>query len=601
VIGALAMAFTLTVGGLDVIGANYLHVAPGAISLDSTLQSRGLFRCTLKDRTGVYRPALHAEVIAELDGVRVFGGNLTTVDEQDWGDYRGIWCPCEAAEFSAILDTMLFNGILPSTTLRDLVQDMVDQLLAPYGFTVHPMMAPGPAIGPIGQGFTYVRDVFDALGTMARWPWIVTPYKEILFAQPGLAGGPVHLLADNDTINTIRVHHSLDEYANMIWIHFGATGPREVTDTWHGDGSTKLFPVTYPNPENLVSQPPTVLINGVTKPVANWGVDSGYDWYWRGSDAALIQDFSLPALTPADTLIATYVANFPGAVYAADNAGIAAYGHRDLIEAQPTVFDTAQARQIAQGRLIERGGPLRKISAVTHRPGLAVGQNIQVTVPERNLDERCLVLSVNMSLDGVKAEDNTEYWKFDVGLVEGAQYFETWQKFWRVNQDSGSAQSGGGTVGPPPDTGTGGGSGGGGSSKPSPIYFGGERQVWLHGEATPQWRPVPGFVDVLLDPALVGTTVTVRCQSWVLAAGQSINVRVSTISDVVVGVGTLTSALSPTAAGAFQEFVCTVQSSPQYYRLEAIVNGADGEGAVAGAVIYPPGVARQRAPLRRAT
>ena len=131
------MAFTLTVGGLDVIAANYLHLAAGAVSLDATLQSRGLLRFTLKDRTGVYRPALHAEVIAELDGVRVFGGNLTTVDEQDWGDYRGIWCLCEAADFGAILDTMLFNGVLPGITLRELVQDMVDQLIGAEGFTVH--------------------------------------------------------------------------------------------------------------------------------------------------------------------------------------------------------------------------------------------------------------------------------------------------------------------------------------------------------------------------------------------------------------------------------------------------------------------------------
>jgi hypothetical protein len=589
------MAFTLTVGGLDVIAADYLHLAAGSVSLDSTLQSRGLFRCTLKDRTGVYRPALHAEVIAELDGVRVFGGNLTTVEEQDWGDYRGIWCPCEAADFGAILDTTLFNGVLEGTTLRELVQDMVDQLLGAVGFTVHAAMAPGPAIGPAGFGFTYVRDVFDSLGTMARWPWIVTPYKEILFAEPGMANGPFGLTATNETINSITVHHGLDDYANMVWIHFGAAGPHEVTDTWHGDGSTKLFPVSFPNPESITGRPTSVLINGVEKAVGIWETEPDVaEWYWRASDGAIIQDFDLPAITAADTLIATYVPTFPGAVYAADNPGITTYGHRDLIEAQPTVFDVTQARQLAAGRLIERGGPLRKIAAVTHLPGLAVGQNITVQVPERNLDERCLVLSVNMSLDGMKAEDTTEYWRFDVGLVEGAQYFETWQKFWRVNQATGSAQSGSGTVGPPPDTGGGGSGGSGTGGRPSPIYVGGERQVWLHGEATPQWRPVPGFVDILLDPALVGATVTLRCQSWVLAAGQSINVRLSTISDVVVGVGTLTSALSATDAAAFQEFVCTVASSPQYYRLEAIVNGADGEGAVAGAVIYAPGVARRR-------
>ena len=591
-IGALTMAFTLTVGGLDVIGANYLHVANGAISLDETLQARGLFRCALKDRTGLYRPALHAEVIAELDGVRVFGGNLTSVTERDWGDYRGIWCACEAADFGAPLDTMLYNGILTGTTLRQLVQEMVDVRLAAFGYTVHPLMAEGPAIGPAGFGFGYIRDIFDSLGTMARWPWIVTHHKQVLFAQPGMAGGPFALTADNETINAIEVVHTLDDYVNVVWIHYGASGNREVTDTWHGDSSTKLFPVTFPQPVGIVTQPPTVLINGITKPVANWGVDVGYDWYWRASDAALIQDFSLPALTPADTLIATYVANFPGAVVAVDNPGVAAYGEHAIIEAQPSIFDVAQARQVAQGRLIERGGPLRKINAVTHRPGLAVGQNITVAVPERNIDERCLVLSVQMSLDGVKAENNEEYWKFAVNLVEGATYFETWQKFWNVQQDTGSAQSGSGTVGPPVAGGGGGSGGGSGTGRPSPIYLGGARGSWLQAEEPAVWRPIPGFVDVLLDPAVVGPTITIRCQSWVLAAGMAINVRLSTISDVVVGVGTTTSATSATAPTAFQEFVATVQTPAQYYRLEAIVTGAAGEGAVAGVVGYGPGAAR---------
>ena len=154
-IRAIAMAFTLTVGGLDVIDANLpapVRRAPSrwmprcscaacCASRSRTARASTGRRCTRKS-------------IAELDGVRVFGGNLTTVDEQDWGDYRGIWCLCEAADFGAILDTMLFNGVLPGITLRELVQDMVDQLLGAEGFTVHAAMADGPAIGPIGQGFT---------------------------------------------------------------------------------------------------------------------------------------------------------------------------------------------------------------------------------------------------------------------------------------------------------------------------------------------------------------------------------------------------------------------------------------------------------------
>ena len=89
-------------------------------------------------------------------------------------------------------------------------------------------------------------------------------------------------------------------------------------------------------------------------------------------------------------------------------------------------------------------------------------------------------------------------WRFSVNLVEGAQYFETWQKFWRVNQDTGSAQSGSGTVGPPPDTGGGGGGGGGGTGNPHRSTSAANGRAWISGAGV---GAIPGFVDVLLDPA----------------------------------------------------------------------------------------------------
>ena len=336
-----------------------------------------------------------------------------------------------------------------------------------------------------------------------------------------------------------------------------------------------------------------MLINDVTKPVAVWGVDTGYDWYWRASDAALIQDVALPALTPTDTLIAIYVANFPGAVYAADNPGIAAYGHRDLIEAQPSVFDTAQARQIAAGRLIERGGPLRKIDAVTHRPGLAVGQNITGhgarAQPGRALPgARC---ADEPRRDQGRGRDRVLALRGEPGRGR-AVLRDVAEVLAACTPNTGSAQSGSGTVGGPIGGGGGDGGGGGGSSAPGPIYIGGERQVWLHADAT--WRPIPGFVDVLLDAARRGAD------------------RHGALSELGAG-GRHDDQRAPVdgqrrrgrrrhhdrghrrhAAGGLPGVRGDGASTPQDYRMEAIVTGTSGEGAVAGVVAYPPGVATRR-------
>jgi hypothetical protein len=508
------MALALTIAGVDVL--DYLEPGPGNPGLDRALQTRTVFRFVLKDRAGLYRPVIRQEVIATLDGVRIFGGVTTLIDEGDFGDYIGNHFTCEAGDWATVLDTTEFNGIALGVTLKDVVQHLVTARLASRGFTVDPAMAAGPVINAQGYSFKYLTEIFDDLATISTWPWTVDAYKRILFAPAAARPAPFALTATNETINTIRVATGTDGYVNRVWLQYGAPGPREVTDTWHGDGSTKLFPTTFPNPEGVVSGPPTVLINGVTKPVAVWGVDTGYDWYWRQSDAALIQDFAIPTLTLADTLSGISVVNFPGSIEESNDAEIALYGEASIVETAPDVFDLAQARALAQGILRERGGLLRKITAVTHRPGLEPGHAVTVTVPERNLNGPFLLLSSRLVHEG-RFGDGTDYWRFDLELVEGTQYRETWQKFFGAQrQGSGSAVSASGSVGSPPS------GGGGGSATPVPpsVFaqsLGGSRTVagFVPAAAPDPWIPIPNFADAFVDfDDLTGALqVSVQCRS----------------------------------------------------------------------------------------
>ena len=581
------MALTLTIAGVDVL--DYLEPGPGNPGLDRALQARAVFRFVLKDRTGLYRPDFRQEVIATLDGVRIFGGVTTFIDEGDWGDYKGNWFTVEAGDWATVLDTTQFNGVAVGVTLKDVVQHLVTARLADRGFTVDPAMAAGPVINSQGYSFRYLTEIFDELGKVSGWTWTVDPFKKILFAPPATGRpGPFALTATNDTIHTIHTASSIDGYVNRVWLHYGAPGPREVTDTWHGDSSTKLFPTTFPQPEGVVSQPPTVLINGVTKPVANWGVDTGYDWYWRGSDAALIQDFALPALTPADTLIAVYVANFPGAVVES-LPEITTYGEAALVETAPDVFDVAQAHQVAQGILRERGGLLRRITVVTHRPGLLPGHVITVTVPERALDEPCLVLSSRMIYAG-RIADGSDVWRFELELVEGTVYSETWQKFFRdaTATASGAAVSASGSVGLPPS-----GGGGGGSATPVPSSafaqsLGGSRVAagFVPTAAADAWIPIPDFEDAFVNfDDLAGTIqVSVQCRTHdpaVSVTPRVVRVDGSGIRAAVVATGAPTTA----TVWTYQSIPITGQTGLQPIRVELTTSVRNRDAFVANAML----------------
>ena len=411
-----------------------------------------------------------------------------------------------------------------------------------------------------------------------------------MFAPADGRPAPFALTATNDTINSIKVASTLDGYVNVVWLHYGAAGPHEVTDTWHGDSSTRLFPTSFPQVEGVLSPPPTVLINGVTKPVAVWGVDTGYDFYWRSSDASLIQDFSLPVLTPSDTLIATYVGNFPAAVSEVNAAERDLYGEFTIVVTAEDVFDVTQARQIAQGILRERGGLLRRIAVVTHTPGLLPGHVVDVDVPEREIDEPCLVLSSRLVHDGRKA-DGSDYWRFELDLVEGTAYRETWQKFFRdmATGSSGAAVSASGSVGPPP---SGGGSGGSATSLPPSVFsrsLGGSRVVagFVPVAASDPWISIPDHADAFVDFDDIGVgsvSVSVSCRSHDPAV--TVTPRVVTVDGsgnraAILATGTPTSAV----AWTYQGIALPVTTGLVPLRVEMTTSVRNRDAFVAGATL----------------
>jgi hypothetical protein len=572
----------LSIAGVD--RTTYLDNAPGGLTVEYALQQRPALRGRLKDRSGAWRPGIRDVVTLEVDGVRLFGGLIATTDETDWGDYKGNLINFEAADYAHYADRVLVNGITYGPTLRDHVDQIIGRL-SQYGITRDPAMAPGPNLGAQGWPFKYVSETFDTLAALAEYVWAIDPYGVLKMAPPATTPATAPLTADNATINQIAGAHDLTLYVNTIWLQYGGTGTREYTDTWHGDGTTREFIMT----NHVAIAPTTVTVNSVVKPVGAYGVDD-MEWTFKPRDpvpnyrGGLFQRASDPVLTAADTLVATYTAEFPGDAHAVDDAGVAEYGEIAIVEQRDDIYDRANAQQWVDARLRERGGDARMFRVVTHAAGYKPGQIVPINVPERALNTDCLIQVARIVYDGTKY-DGSGYWRTELEVVEGRQSAETWIRYFKdLNvQNTGAASSSSSAGGPLPD---GGGGGGGGNTiingALSPIYFGGDRRVAYTGSTN--WVEIPGFVDVLIDPAW--DQLTVRCQSWVRNAAHTVNVRLValTAGGVEVGRGTATNATDPLAGPAFQQFTATLDPAWQYYRLELQTNLASAEAFVAGCV-----------------
>lgn len=582
------MSTVLKINGVDV--TDYLDNGRGALSIERGLQQRDILRGRFKDRAGTFRPALRQPLILEVDGVRKFGGSIATTQETDFGDYIGIVTSFDAAPFAAYADTAVINGITLGPYLRDHVDEVLERL-ADYGITRDPAMALGANLGPQGWPFKYVSEVLDALAALGDCVWEIDPYGVLYMRAPATTAASAPFTATNETIAALVGGHDLGLYVNVVWLQYGGTGTREYSDTFHGDGTTQEFVFT----NHLSLPPPTVLHNGVTKPVGAYGVDD-LEWTFKPRDptinyrGGLMHRASDGVLVVTDTVVATYTAEFPGDVSAFDAAGIAAYGEIAIVEQLPGTFDRANAQQAADARLRERGGQPRTFTLTTYRDGDKPGDVVPVNVPERALDADCLILTARRIFDGPKA-DGSDYWRTELEIVEGRRTVETWIQYFKKQSGAytGSLSSSSSAGGALPPSAAGGGAGAGS------LYLGGDRLLAYSGGTA--WVPVPGFVDVLLEP---GTDVTIRAQSWVRSSAHTINVRIVALESggVEVGRGTATNATSATAAGAFQEFTIVRRTSAQYYRAEMQLSSVAAEGFVAAVTAYasaPAAVARRAA------
>jgi hypothetical protein len=587
------MALAISIGGVDAL--DYLHLGEGNPAIEWGLQSRTVVRMTLKDRPGVYRPAMRAPVLIDLNGTRIFGGVVQYVQETDWGDYVGNWQTVEAADWTAILETVLFNGIVIGSTLRDLVTHLItyggDAGLSGRGFTVDPAQLPGPVIGNLGYSFQYVNNILDDLARISGWPWTVDVNQRVLFAPADGRPASFALRADNDTIHQIQTVHDVNGYVNAVWLQYGPSGPHEVTETWTGDGTRRSFAARAFQPvASITAGPPTVLVGGtVTETVGPEG-DLTVSWWWRPADATLLTATSRATLGAGVTLSWIETAMFPGAAGASNQAEIDAYGEFSIVVTDPAIVDLAQANAAAVGVLRERGGLLRRLQVSTPRVELFPGHVVTVDVPERAVNNQaCLVVSSRLQFAGRIGATQEDLWRVEHELVEGNIYGESWQKFFKDFQAGGGAGvSGSGSVGPP----AGGGGGGTTTLSAGPVYAGGSRALTVTG--TTAWTPISDFVDILLPASSAGMAVyTGRCHAWTQTAGATITVRVVALEagGLVCGTSTPQSATDWSAPTAFHEFDITLRPTTQYYRMEAQISATTHEGYVAGAVLYPKGAA----------
>jgi hypothetical protein len=542
----------LTIAGVD---RTTLIRDQDAIELDPQANARGTARVTLLDRTGSgYRPAFGDTFEVTLDGDLTFGGIVMTVTESIQASDRLRIIEVAGPDYTVLLDRQPFNGIAGTvgSTLRDVVDALIVNLV-PYGVTRDPSMAPGPTIGPQGYDFATIRACFKALSTLTGYAFRMDPAKVIYWAGPSSLTAPFDLDASNVFDDEITVRRDGGQYANGVWLQFGAPGVQTITVTLHGDGSTRLFPIGYP----VVAPPATVTVNGVVKPVGIYGVDTHppLDYFYREVDPffpyAIIQDPSQPVLTSGDDMVLTPSVQFPGAVFESNGAEILARGAWTIVERDQTIFDIATARLTAQGILRRRLALPAEVTASTRVRGLSPLMGPNITWPSLGLSGNFLVTTSRpQRVTAARGRGTDEFWKFQHTLIEGNEFKGNWIDYFLDIEGGGG--DGGGSVNATIA----------GGITPGFIAYaewGGARLTGISGTAA--WVDVREWRDVVLS---ADAHVSVRVDRKTENSSVSVKARVY---DYTAGAAAITGA-STTSTGWSEEILSFDGFAGHRYRLQ---------------------------------
>jgi hypothetical protein len=507
----------------DVVHDVTNYVQRGA-SFENAINQRPVMRCSLVVRDGDgYRPRVRDIVAAEDDLTRVFGGIIWEVKERPVVNYLHRRYDLQVVGFEALADRTLFNGIVPPPpatewSLKDMLQDVVLNLSA-HGLGVDGGMAEGPTLTPMGFNFLTVTQCIQQLALASGWNYTFGHYGQVRMDDPGTNGAPFALVDTNSSILKLEHTTSLANYVNGVWVRFGDSSQRTVIDSWLGNGSDLVFPSHY----MAAGHPGTVIENGVTFPVGVHGVNVGMRWYYRASDRSFVAEGTPPA--NGHVITSEYAAQFPGAYIAQDNAAVTEFGPWTIVVDQPDVFEWTHARYIAQGELERRQGVVRRIKVTTMTPGLEPGMTVNVTASKLGITAvNFLVLEVRAKhlLTGQKAVStgpDRQIFEYEIEAVEGNQYQQNWQEYFKGLRRSMSGGGGSTTSGVVPSTPT--------SVAVSKPFWGGSREGGQF--AFPAWKDFISWVPVQIDGGDGSYTppqITVRVFQKTFNASTSVQVRV---------------------------------------------------------------------------
>lgn len=276
--------YTATVGGVD----RTVYIKRRSIRRDQSLDGKADI-LTFSTRDESWQPETGQEVLLEIPGRRLFGGEIRRLSDTDRMALGVVQMTC--ADWLPRMNRRLVWASFTNQTAGAIVRALFGEY-APE-FTLNGV-EDGPVIESIGWQGTYLSDCIDELAKLAGFLWRPDYFKDVTFRARREVLAPYAIVDGGTGYSKLTANIDRTQLATRIIVQ----GGRDVIDpkaySFKGDGSKRSFgPFQFP----LAAQP-TILVNGKAATVGIGQVDTGKCFYWNQDSVSIEQsDEDLPAPT----------------------------------------------------------------------------------------------------------------------------------------------------------------------------------------------------------------------------------------------------------------------------------------------------------------
>lgn len=361
----------------------------------------------------------------------VFAGSVYARRVRFLSEGRNDWTTLdvECVDHNALADRRKIAEVYEHQTLGAIVRDIVSQTLAAEGVTPTGVEE-GPVLAKVVLPNLSVAQAFDQLSAATGYYWTIDYFKALQFFQRQTSLAPFAVVnGANAIFRRFTEEQSLAQYRNSEFLDGGKGLTATRRETFRADGTGRTFTAEYP-----LAEAPQLDLNGVPLPPEAIGVrgsDEPKQYYWAKGSNQIGHDQGQPVLAAGTIVGVTYIGLYDLAVEIIDPAKVA---ERQAVEGGSGLYEHVQVEDSLDGAdvvtakalaLLSRYGLSSEIEFETDQPGLDIGQQVSITIPElgihgalyliTELEIQSLVLStrhfrVRASTGELKGTF-TEFWK----------------------------------------------------------------------------------------------------------------------------------------------------------------------------------------------